>query len=491
MNKAACTILAVLTSLGFFGPGTGKMLAQGGHYWTEQYGTRSILMSGSVIGGVEDLGAVYYNPGRLAIIENPAFLLSAKLYQLEKLTVLNAIDDDNSLKNSTFGGVPGLVAGTFRIGFLPKHHFAYSMLTRKRSDYAFTTRTSKEGDLFDGLPGGEVFSGKLTLATRFTDEWMSLTWSYPLKENLSIGVTSAYVSTGSSKNFDMKLQLLYDDNTGVGQLQRTRTIDFSDNGLLWKFGLAWKTKYMDLGLTATTPKIHLRGSGNFTFEDYLSGLPDTVGNNHFESSIQGNLKARSRSPFSVGGGTTFKLFRKHQFHVSGEYYHRIPRYDIIDIQAFTGQSTGEEIDYIFYDEARPVFNYGMGLELTFTEVLSMYLSYSSDHSSVPTDIKRLLSFSNESANSTFRADINHAGAGFILKLKRADITLGTTAAWSTESIPRPIDFPDQGEDGIFDSNETADIRWSRWRFIFSFSFPFLKDIQTKVEDKLSGGDQDE
>mgnify|MGYP000538398510 FL=1 len=75
----------------------------------------------------------------------------------------------------------------------------------------------------------------------------------------------------------------------------------------------------------------------------------------------------------------------------------------------------------------------------------------------------------------------------ILKLKKADITLGATHAWAREFIPRPIDFPDEGEDdeGIFDSNDVTEIRWSRWRFIFSFSFPFLKDI----EKKMKGGDK--
>ncbi|MEE9462768.1 MAG: hypothetical protein V3V53_13100, partial [Bacteroidales bacterium] len=149
--------------------------AQGGHYWTEQYGTRSILMSGSVIGGVEDLGTVFYNPGRLSLIENPAFLLSAKLYQLEKLTLLNALDDDNSLEKKTFGGVPGLVAGTFKLGFMPKHHFAYALLTRQRMDYSFMTRTNKEGDLMEDYPGEEIFTGRLTLSSRSIDEWLSLT----------------------------------------------------------------------------------------------------------------------------------------------------------------------------------------------------------------------------------------------------------------------------------------------------------------------------
>ncbi len=67
--------------------------SQGGHYWSEQYGTRSILMSGSVIGGTEDLGAVYYNPGRLALIENAAFLLSANLYELSTLKLIDAVDE--------------------------------------------------------------------------------------------------------------------------------------------------------------------------------------------------------------------------------------------------------------------------------------------------------------------------------------------------------------------------------------------------------------
>jgi hypothetical protein len=77
--------------------------------------------------------------------------------------------------------------------------------------------------------------------------------------------------------------------------------------------------------------------------------------------------------------------------------------------------------------------------------------------------------------------------GIILKLKKADITLGATRAWAREFVPRSIDFPDEGEDdeGIFDSDDVTEIRWSRWRFIFSFSFPFLKDIEKKME----GGDQ--
>ena len=70
--------------------------AQDGHYWTQQYGTKSMLLSGSVIGGVEDLGAVYYNPGRLAVISNSAFLLSGNVYEYNGIDISNAAGNSKS-----------------------------------------------------------------------------------------------------------------------------------------------------------------------------------------------------------------------------------------------------------------------------------------------------------------------------------------------------------------------------------------------------------
>jgi hypothetical protein len=464
---------------------TTAVFPQGGHYWTEQYGTRSILMSSAVIGGVEDLGAVYYNPGRLPLVENRAFLLSANLYQLQKLRVLNAVDDGKDLTNQNFGGVPGLAAGTFKLPFAPKHIFAYAVLARQRSDYSFFIRSEKEGALLEEISGTQYFTGRLQMGSRYNEEWMCLTWAYPIKDNFSIGVTSVYAATNSSKNIEMQLQLLYDDKAKVAQLIRNRVVDMSHDGLLWKIGLAWELPAADIGVTLATPKIHVRGKGNFIYEDFLSGLPDSVEMAHFESNLQSDLYATHKSPFSIGAGASFSVLKKHIFHVSGEWFGIIPGYTILAADPFIGQSTGEEINYSLLDQAERVFNFGAGIELKMREALSFYASYSSDYSYVPTDISRFSEFGTESYNSTFRADINHAGAGFVLKLTRADITLGTTYAWARESVPRPIDFPDEGEgNSVFNSENTADLLWSRWRFIFSFSVPFLKDVQKNIEGKI-------
>ena len=63
-------IVCVLMTLPFL-----QVNAQDGHYWSENFGNKSMLLSGTVNASVTDLGAVYYNPGRLGQIENPAFVI--------------------------------------------------------------------------------------------------------------------------------------------------------------------------------------------------------------------------------------------------------------------------------------------------------------------------------------------------------------------------------------------------------------------------------
>ena len=49
------------------------------NYKYENFGNRSILLNGNVTGSVDDLGATYYNPARLALIEDPVFAINAKI----------------------------------------------------------------------------------------------------------------------------------------------------------------------------------------------------------------------------------------------------------------------------------------------------------------------------------------------------------------------------------------------------------------------------
>ena len=77
------------------------VIPQDGHYWSDNYGNRSMLLSGTVNASVEDLGLVFYNPARLGMIENPAFAISAKVYEWRTLKV-EENSEEIELKNSSF-----------------------------------------------------------------------------------------------------------------------------------------------------------------------------------------------------------------------------------------------------------------------------------------------------------------------------------------------------------------------------------------------------
>ena len=95
--------------------------AQDSHYWTQQYGSRSALMGGAVIAGVNDTSAGYYNPARLSWITNESLSASASLYQVDVLEVENGAGTGNSLKSTQARIVPLLASGIFLFKGAPSH----------------------------------------------------------------------------------------------------------------------------------------------------------------------------------------------------------------------------------------------------------------------------------------------------------------------------------------------------------------------------------
>jgi len=95
-NKHYCLILFFLVS-------GSAIQAQDTHYNTFQFGARSALLGGAVIGSVNDNTAVFYNPGALGFIDTGALSINATAYQLDKIGIYNALDKQKDLKSHHFG----------------------------------------------------------------------------------------------------------------------------------------------------------------------------------------------------------------------------------------------------------------------------------------------------------------------------------------------------------------------------------------------------
>jgi len=467
-------ILMTLSSIRIWG--------QDGNYWSEQYGTRSMLLGGTVNARVSDLGAVYYNPGRLAQIENPAFVISAKVYEWTNIKIEEGVSDDQDLKQSNFGGAPSLLAGTFTLPFLKKHKFAYSFLTRTRFNPDFFIRADDEGELIDVFPGEEYFAGQLLVRGRVQEEWMGLTWSYAVTPSLSVGLSNFFVTRNQSARVAMLLSVHQESNK-VAQLFRNRQVSSESNGLLWKPGIAWNPHpKVNLGVTITTPVVQVRGTGNTIFEDFLIGV-DTTGDGDsddvFVSNLQGELKARYRSPWAVSLGLGLQL-GKVVLHLSTEWYDRVGRYTVLETEPFTPRTSADILQLIVVNQMKSVWNAGVGMELALNEKFSAYGSFATDFSAVVGDVDRIAEFKNEISASTFRADFYNLGGGFSLETKWAELTLGATYAGASQNIRRPINLPEEGDEPIFDSGERSEVKYNRWRFVLGFSFPFANNLAKKV-----------
>lgn len=442
-----------------------------------------MLLSGTVNASVADLGLVYYNPGRLGQIENPAFVINAQVYEWRTLKVEDGINDGVDLSKSNFGGVPSLVAGTFTIPFLKNHKFAYSFLRRQRTEVDFFVRVEEDGDVVEAIPGEELFNGKLGFNSNFKEEWIGLTWSYPFSEKFSVGLSNFISVLNKSNGLSLNMNAL-DEQNHVASLTIDRQYSYDNYGMVWKMGMALDLSKVNLGMTVTTPRVNFRGKGSTLFEDYLIGI-DTSGDNSIDDAyifnIQEDLNAKYRSPWAVGLGVGIP-FKKAILHLSVEWFDKIPRYEIMQTSPFIGQSTGDTLRFTLVEELDPVINYGIGLEYNISEKFSLYASFATDYSAVSSNITRFAELDSEANNSAFQADFFQFGGGFAINSKAVEITIGATYTGADQQFRRPIDFPDEDDqDPVFDSERTSTLKFHQWRFILGFSFPFADKMAKKLD----------
>jgi hypothetical protein len=74
--------------------------------------------------------------------------------------------------------------------------------------------------------------------------------------------------------------------------------------------------------------------------------------------------------------------------------------------------------------------------------------------------------------------------GISIKSKIIELTIGATYNGASQKINRPINFPDEGDDEIFDSDTKSVIDFSQWRFVLGFTFPFADKLKDKSEGEV-------
>jgi len=469
-------LFLLLSSLSTFPAGAS---AQAGHYWTNQFGNESVLLNGTVIGSVTDLGAVYYNPARLVHRTDPSFVVSAKLYEWTTVNVEDGLGESEDLKQSSFGGAPGFLAGTFTVPFLEGHQFAYAMLTRERSEVNYFLREQRSGDLYDFLPGGEDhFVGTVDIGARTKDDWIGVAWAYPFSSQWSVGVSGFYFNRSTRRSLTIVLEGIAETLDAAG-LRVERQYEINDQGILGKVGVGWQGSSLSWGLTGTTPYWRILGDGTMRYENFQVGVPGADGSpaNVLESSVQGDLPVEWRTPWSVGTGLGWSV-GDWVLHGSVEYFSAVHSHDVLKADPVLGQSTGEPIDYTVVEQRRAVLNGGIGARWRPSESLSAFASVATNFSPAPDTTVRITDVQPTVSDTALQMDFLLVGGGVSVATRWADLTIGGTWQGASEPARRLLNLPEEGDQP---ESDAAKLVVQQFRLVFGFSIPF------RLGDAVGGG----
>lgn len=442
--------------------------AQEGNYKFENFGNQSVLLNGNVTGSVADLGLTYYNPARLGLIENPSFTIGGKAYEWSRYYFEDILETDKDLSSNQFGGLPATLAGTFDIKALPGHKFAYSIISKQRSDI----RLRYDSGLIPVSP--EV--AQSTVSQSFTDlefrdklrdDWFGITWAYPLSESLSVGVSifgSIYTNNGRG-------DILINEKLANNQvITYTNRIDFDQRtyGGQIRIGAAWKLSDLEMGVNLSLPFFAVYSSASLNYQESLSGVS---GDSDFIiAENYDGLSNRRKTATGISYGVGFP-WKKHKIHLNFDWYAAINSYDRIDIPE-------EALIYFdgnpFMETLKSVFNFGAGGEFYVSPSVNIIGSFTTDFSAAEESIN-LFDFVNKSAEEiNLLDDIWHIAAGVDLNRPWGNIILGASYARSGSQIGTAPDIPGEGTN-IQPRNISTKINYERWRFIIGFEIPLIMD----------------
>lgn len=430
--------------------------SQDTNYWTLQYGTRGELLGGVVVGSAVDLSATFYNPGSLALVIDPSTILTASVFGMETLQVIDEEPDQDAVTSRRTGPEPSLFAGSLPVDWLGGR-WAYSFLTRQKLDFRLIAR---EGAVIARDEPGDTLSvgGESLFDQDLGEQWGGLTWSRPVRGNIGIGMTLYGVYRSQRRSVRQTVEALGASGYGASLLNWTDT-DYKTFRVLAKLGVSADMGRTTVGLAFTSRSLQLHGNGTILMNRVVVGdaNQDGIDDSGANVSYGKDLDADYRSPFSVALGGSYE-WETTTLHVTAEYFFEIDEYTVMKTGMPTPSPGVDTYPTEFNHGLEDVLNFGVGLEHRFSEKTTGYVSFITDFSANRNDVS-----SNNISISTW--DIYHLNGGVAFSLLGTDLTLGGGFAWGQE----PLSFEPDTEGNLGPTVDPEAVSYSRIKAILGIS----------------------
>ena len=430
-----------------------SLTAQENNYWNIQYGTRSTLLGGAVIGSVSDLSATFYNPGAIALFPDVKFILSAQVYQMDNFTIKDGAAEGKDLDYSSIVPSPNFVAFDLNFDFLGDDRLAFSILTRQNSNLEFSARVIDSLEVIESSPGKESFAGGINTEKKFNDVWGGITYSTKLSETIGIGITG-YISYRSHKATSLTILQALQSNGEIASYSNINNYRFNNCRTLLKAGVGLNLNPLTIGLTVTSPSLNIFGSGSAGTHLFISGIDS----NRFDSNYQEGIKSKFNSSWAAGLGGAYN-FGNVKLHLSAEWYDAINKYDVLDTEPYVSQSSGKTLTNDLSHEAKSVINFGFGLDYFATDSLIFSLSVTSDFSAYVENTATNL--------ATYSAwDLIHVAGGSTFSIWKTEVTIGAVYSFGSQTFENKINITPGGDDNSV--GRQSEFKYSQIKVLLGF-----------------------
>jgi hypothetical protein len=422
--------------------GASSVLAQDAHYWTYGYGPIGQLTEGTLVGGVSDLSAVFYNPGALALLDKPRFVVGLTSVELANIDVPDAAGEGLNVDQLVFDIVPSMLAGSVG-GHEGADRFAFGFLSRHDSDWDLGYSVV---EVSGAQPDARAGFGRVR--QRLVEYWLGGTWSHRFSDRLSVGVSPFLAYRAQRSRRSLSLEQIAGGTSQAAFIGSE--YEYNHLRVLAKAGLAWRPGRLQLGMTVTAPGFGLLSQGKAVFNASLTG---DVANPILSASTQKGLDATYHAPWSVAAGATWRRDGT-AIHTTAEWFTAVAAYDILEPEPAPVAGRPETIALVYQGEADGAGCYGIGLEQRLSRRLVLYGGVAHNESAYVPE------------RDSFAAwDLTDVTGGVTLETERATLALGLGYAWGTNRIPQPVVPPAQTEPPL-----QREAHFSRWTISVGASF---------------------
>jgi len=414
-GRALASALGALAAAGLAGPAS----AQDAHYWAQQYGTRSELLGGTVVGSPQDLSTTYYNPGGLAFLESPSFLFSALGLEYESYAIDRDDTPSTQFGASRFGAAPSIFTGTFPRSWT-ESTLAYSFLTRQKLDARIDTWRTIGSD-----PDAPL--ANLLIDAKLTENWGGITWSRALG-TVGVGATLFGVYRSQRAREEILAQPVPIEG---GQLAFATVNEYHywHTRALAKLGVYWQRGVTSVGLTYTTPGLPLFGSAGAAYYRNIDVPPPE--SDVDEAFADEDSGVTYRSPMSAAIGARWSR-GQWAIYATAEWFDSVDPYRVVTVREDTGAGTGTTLDPLVTQELESVLNLGVGAEFAPRANLTFFGSFVSDHSAADDDPL--------TGHSLATWDTYQATLGAAFTAISSDFTLGVSVAGGHAPLDLRLDY---------------------------------------------------